>query len=320
MFPDRPARAGLSPADDARRRRIIAQALMIRIDPRTGQPVSGESFDPRNMPPTGANGAMPSGQNGGAGQEVFAALNGFANEIPQTGPAPAAPHMPPGVNGGPGVDSFAPAAWEESDPGPEDTEPAGGGMSVTDRFIRKTMRHTNVGGKDTKPPEALIAALRELGRTSVGMAFYRVANGDGPGSFTFTENDDLGATFAAFGNAIDYTTNVKGYMAKAKPCDEGKTATLAVLIAHEIGHTDAGRASQQLPNIKISRVEGEADPDQEGDTITIITDQDELDKEETRAVTYFENPVRQELGLPLRKCYLGVPVDPLLPGSKTGRP
>jgi RHS repeat-associated protein len=191
-------------------------------------------------------------------------------------------------------------------------DPTGMTQEDTDRFINETLRHYDESGNATQAPSELLGALQEFGETGVGEKFFQSANE--VGEFAFMQDNNFESTFGAYGDNVYYTTDVAGYAAWAEtqrtttPGDQFGTATMTTLIAHEVGHTPTGHASQGL-----SPIDTTIQVIESGNRITIQSSRASIDMNETRTVRYFENPVRQHFGLPLRSQYGSTRVNPLLP-------
>ncbi|WP_444933717.1 hypothetical protein [Microbulbifer sp. JTAC008] len=153
-------------------------------------------------------------------------------------------------------------------------------------FPGKTLHDSTT--TETPLPDSLRQALYAFGNLGIGqkvfsqfikdktmLTFIEIPDGS-PNQF-----DKAFRTYAE-SNEIEYTQNIKGYLAAMReytvPGDNFGTSTMGSLIAHEIGHTQVAlRAFNLSPRYD--------------------------DQEEIRATRMFENIYRKNYKMPLRKSY-----------------
>lgn len=88
------------------------------------------------------------------------------------------------------------------------------------------------------------------------------------------------------GNYVSYSADVSGYKRSIGNPSELQGVGLSTLLAHEIGHTPIGAAALGYGHLPF----------------------DASDAGEVNVVRYIENPYRQEVGLPERQSYSGIPI------------
>jgi len=151
----------------------------------------------------------------------------------------------------------------------------------------------------------LLAGLREYASTDLGSKIIRnIIENNGTVNFieVFLPSDGFGAVDLSSSDIeITYTSNLQGWKNSRKDFHQGNqvnTATIGSLLAHEFGHTNAGRNVLNFPAIKsINYVNGKMEINPNASKW-----------EEVRTVKYFENAYREQKGMPLRTHYVNTDI------------
>jgi len=112
--------------------------------------------------------------------------------------------------------------------------------------------------------------------------------------------EDSGMVTGADGNRIYYSDD---FLSGGEDLegDEAATMTFDVVLVHELGHTNAGAAAEGQTTIM-----GKSPTTSINSSGEVTFTRYKNYAEEFRAVRFFENRYRQELGLPLRRSYFDV--------------